>query len=121
MGFTFVKVRVLPAAATGEGIEREFLVDTGAIYSMLPAEDLQALGIQPSFQRTFTLADGRSATYPVGAARFKVNGSEGIAEIIFGEKGTQPLLGVVVLESMGLQVDPVSKQLKPMPLYLMRV
>lgn len=121
MGFTFVKAVVAPATGKRKGIEREFLVDTGAIYSLLPAADLLSAGIKPRFRRSFAMADGRHTTLAVGVAKFKVGSTEGFSEIVFGKPGTRPLLGVVALESLGLQVDPVTKTLKPMPLYLMRL
>ena len=35
--------------------------------------------------------------------------------IIFGEPGTEPILGVTALESVGIDVDPRNQQLKRMP------
>ncbi|MBS7629139.1 hypothetical protein KEJ23_04095 [Candidatus Bathyarchaeota archaeon] len=39
--------------------------------------------------------------------------------VIFGEKEDTPLLGVTTLEELGLEVDPVTKQLKPAALLLL--
>ncbi|MEM3697348.1 MAG: hypothetical protein QXQ94_07605 [Candidatus Bathyarchaeia archaeon] len=33
--------------------------------------------------------------------------------VIFGEKGDTSILGATSLESLGFQVDPVTKKLKP--------
>ena len=49
------------------------LVDTGATHSMMPASLLDRLGITPTWQRTFTMADGRTETYDIGAAMFSVS------------------------------------------------
>jgi predicted aspartyl protease len=35
--------------------------------------------------------------------------------IIFGESGTEPILGVTALESVGIEVDPRTQKLKRMP------
>ena len=35
--------------------------------------------------------------------------------IIYGEDGVEPLLGVTALESVGIEVDPVSQRLKRLP------
>jgi len=38
-----------------------------------------------------------------------------IAGVIFGPDGTEPLLGVTALESVGILVDPAHKTLKRLP------
>jgi len=35
--------------------------------------------------------------------------------VIFGGPGTEPLLGVTALESVGIMVDPANKTLKRLP------
>jgi predicted aspartyl protease len=35
--------------------------------------------------------------------------------IIFGESGTEPILGVTALESVGIEVDPRTQKLNRMP------
>ena len=35
--------------------------------------------------------------------------------IVFGEEGAEPLLGVTALESMGIEIDPVSQRLRKLP------
>ncbi|MCP4154387.1 MAG: hypothetical protein GY757_42070 [bacterium] len=39
-------------------------------------------------------------------------GSRTVSQIIFGPEDTEPILGVVVLENIGIMVDPVNKTLK---------
>jgi hypothetical protein len=41
-------------------------------------------------------------------------GSETVTRIIFWPEDVEPILGVVALESSGIGVDPVSKQLRRM-------
>jgi predicted aspartyl protease len=35
--------------------------------------------------------------------------------VVFGPEGTEPILGVTALESVGIMVDPVTKTLKRLP------
>jgi predicted aspartyl protease len=42
-----------------------------------------------------------------------------IVPIVFGESEDMPVLGATTLESLGYQVDPVSKRLKPTELLMM--
>jgi len=38
--------------------------------------------------------------------------------VIFGEKGDATLLGALTLEALGLSLDPIRRELKPMTLVL---
>jgi hypothetical protein len=94
------------------------LVDSGAIFSVVPAGELGRLGIVPEKVERFSLADGTSVTRPVGIARFEVAGASGGAPVIFGEPGDAWLLGALSLESLGLVLDPFKRELRPMRLVL---
>jgi predicted aspartyl protease len=95
--------------------EIEPVVDTGAVYSMLPASLLeQTLGLSPSEQKTFTLADGSRQVYGLGEARFRFEGIERTTPVIFGPEGVY-LLGAVSLQSFGLIADSTHHKLVPSP------
>ena len=38
--------------------------------------------------------------------------------MIFGEEGDSTLLGVLTLEALGLMLDPLRRELKPLPMML---
>ena len=111
-------VRISNAADQARGIDAEMLVDSGAIFSVVPADELLGLGIAPEKTERFSLADGSSVTRQVGIARFEVAGRSGGAPVIFGEPGDAWLLGVLSLESLGLLLDPFKRELRPMRLVL---
>jgi predicted aspartyl protease len=119
VGLTSVVVRISNPADRSRAVEAEMLVDSGAIFSAVPADELAALGIQPEKVERFSLADGTSVTRSVGIARFEVCGRSGGAPVIFGEPGDVWLLGALSLESLGLLLDPLKRELRPMrlPLY----
>ena len=96
----------------------DFLIDSGAVYSLVPAATLTALGIRPHRRVDFTRADGRKITRRVGDAYFELAGEGGAAPVIFGEKGDEPLLGATTLESLGLVLDPFTRRLLPMRMLL---
>lgn len=98
--------------------ELELLADTGALLSMVPAEVLEGIGLRPTTKRTFRLADGGRMEREVGGASFTWNGYEGLSPVVFGGPEDEPLLGVVTLEALGLQVDPVNERLEPMELLM---
>jgi predicted aspartyl protease len=93
-------------------------VDSGAAYSVVPAAVLKRLGIRPTSKRTFILADGSSLERRMGNALFRFNGNEGASPVIFGQKDDSTLLGVVSLEAVGLILDPLKRELRPLPMVL---
>ena len=91
----------------------EALVDTGATYLLVPRDVLTYLGYQPMESRPFTMADGRIVDYDVGVVSLKINDLAIRVVCVFGDPGSEPLLGVVALESFLLGVDPVGERLVP--------
>jgi len=118
MGMTHVTIQIASPTDGARPQTVECLVDTGAFFSIVPKEILRSAGIRPRRRQTFTLANGRTITRQVGGALFRYKKYEGEAPVIFGEKRDKALLGVLSIEAMGLEVDPVKKRLKPTELLL---
>ena len=118
MGLTSQAVTVRPSRTSKRKTTVTFLVDSGAVYSLVPATTLRNLGLRPYRELAFSLADGRTVTRKVGDAYFEIDGSFGPAPVIFGEEGDEPLLGATTLESLGLILDPFKRRLIPMRLVL---
>ena len=115
MGVAHVDVTVRnPADPTGSW-EGSFLVDTGAIDSLVPRSRSEAIGIRPEGQRVYELADGSEVSMDVAGARIEFMGELTAGLIIFGDTDAEPLLGVTALESVGVEVDPQSQRLKKLP------
>lgn len=79
---------------------------------------LEELNIKSYKEITFSLADGTHIHRKVGDAYFEYNGNGGAAPVIFGEPGDQPLLGATTLESLGLALNPFTRELYPMRMLL---
>ena len=114
MGLLFVDGTIASTAAPRRKRTLRFLVDTGAFYTMVPRDVLADLAIRPIRRETFEFADGRKARWQVGEARVAVNGREATRLVVFGKRGTQPLLGADTLEGLALTVDPRRRRLVPM-------
>ena len=99
-------------------IELEALVDTGVIYTSIPEDVLERLGVEVRETRPFELADDRVVEYPVGYATMRVDNREVIALVVFGPLGSAPLLGATTLETAGLGVDLIHQRLIPVPALL---
>jgi clan AA aspartic protease len=118
MGLTNQKLVVKESRRARRRAAVNFLIDSGAVYSLVPAPTLRKLGIRPHRQVDFALADGRTITRKVGDAYFEFQGEGGASPVIFGEKGDEPLLGAATLESIGLVLDPFKRRLIPMRMIL---
>lgn len=122
MGVTYVQATISnPRRPDGGAIDLEFLVDTGAIYSVVPASVLEDLGAPRLKRQRFTLADGTHQVWDVGEVFFELGSDVGTSQVVFGPEGVTPLLGAFTLESLGLMVNPVTRELLPMRLVLARV
>jgi predicted aspartyl protease len=96
----------------------DFLVDSGAIYSVVPAPVLDRLGIRPLCEEEFRLADGSRIRRRKGIALFKYGERVGGADAMFGEPGDRTVLGALTLEALGRALDPLRRELKPLPMIL---
>lgn len=118
MGLTVLEIEVGNPADPEITEEIEFLIDSGAIYSVVPTPILQNLGIEPLTEQEFRLADGSKIVRKKGIALFKFGDQIGGADVIFGEEGDSVLLGAFTLEALGLALDPLRRELKPLPMML---
>jgi clan AA aspartic protease len=118
MGLTVLEVEVANPANPQVTEKIEFLIDSGAIYSVVPAPILDKLGIKPLSQQEFRLADGTKIVRNKGVAVFKYGDRIGGADVIFGEEDDSVLLGAFSLEALGLSLDPLKRELTPLPMIL---
>jgi len=58
MAITFVKVKVANMANPRRSRSYEFLVDSGAVYTVLPESEVKKLGVEPTSEEEFTLPNG---------------------------------------------------------------
>lgn len=119
MGLTHKKLIVKENRKSKLLQEVDFLIDSGAVYSLVNAEVLKELYIEPYKEMDFVMVDGTKVNRKVGDAYFEYNGEGGMAPVIFGEEGDEPLLGATTLESLGLILNPFKRELHPMRMLLM--
>ncbi|MDI6793637.1 MAG: clan AA aspartic protease [bacterium] len=115
MGITHVTVAIRNPAEPEKSWEELFLVDTGAIDSLVPKDKLESIGLKPKAQRTYELADGSEVKMDITTADIEFMGEIVGGTIIFAEPGTEAILGITALESVGIEVDPQNQKLKRMP------
>ena len=115
MGATHVTVTVRNPADPEKCWEGLFLVDTGATDSLVPGPHLDAIGLKPRGKRVYELADGSEIVMDITVGEIEFMGETVGGTILYGAADTEPLLGVTALESVGIEVDPVSQRLKRLP------
>jgi len=115
MGVTHVTVTVRNPAEPGRMWEGLFLVDAGAVDSLVPAGFLGEIGLAPKAKRTYELADGSEVKMDITTGELEFMGEIVGSTLIFGADDAEPILGVTALESVGIEVDPRSQRLKRLP------
>jgi clan AA aspartic protease len=115
MGVTHVTAKLTNLAKTREGYEALFLVDTGAVHCVAPAQELGRAGIEIEGRQSYELANGQAVEYTYGFARVSFLGAETVVQVVFGPADCEPILGVVALENVGIGVDPMTQTLKRFP------
>jgi predicted aspartyl protease len=118
MGLTYSILKVKPTHKAKKFIEVKFLIDSGAVYSLVPQKQTIPLRIKPYKKIEFLLADGSQITRENGDAYFELDRNGGAAPVIFGEDMDEHLLGTATLEALGLVLNPFSRELSKMKMLL---
>src|SRR5262245_66374987 len=105
MGVTSLSARV--RRADGRGVRRyvRFLVDSGALYSVLPRHIWRSLKLKPERSAEFILADGTPLTRGVSECRFEIGAQAATSPVGVGAKDDRALLGAATLETLGLDLN----------------
>ena len=119
MGLTYITAGVANHRKSERRIKVRMLVDSGALFSVIPRDVVLKLGIKPHGKESFILANGDEITRQIGSATFYYRDKWGPSKIIIGESGDSALMGVLTLESLGYALDPIRRELRPMKMVLM--
>jgi len=118
MGLTYVDGKLRAPGRRGRGRRVRFLVDSGAVYSVLRSREWRSLGLKPERELEFVLADGTTLKRGVSEANFELECRRATSPVVLGESEDEALLGAVTLETLGLQLDPLRRKLLPMRMIL---
>jgi len=81
MGLTVLEIEVGNRANPDITQKVEFLIDSGAIYSVVPGMVLDKLGVKPLREEEFRLANGTKIVRKKGIALFKYGDRIGGADV----------------------------------------
>lgn len=118
MGLTKVILEITNLENKSKTVRGEFLVDSGAFYTVLPKRMVEKLGIKPDYKQQFSLADGTSISRSIGNAYIIFEGRKAASPVILGKEKDSPLMGALTLEALGLIINPFDRTLHPAKLML---
>ncbi len=106
------------SADGNRSLELVGMVDTGALYSIIPASVLDNLGIARDEQEHFYLSDGSVADgsvidMSIGLALIEIDDRSRTVHVAFGPADDVVLIGAMTLERFGVAADPVHERLVP--------
>jgi len=113
MGFVKTGVRVSNPSNPSRYAELELLVDTGATFILIPSAIFQEISVEVDAKFKLRMADGKFIERDGGTVWIEVEGKGYKVPVIVGEGEDVPILGITTLEILGLEVDPITKKLKP--------
>jgi aspartyl protease family protein len=100
-------------------LELDFLVDTGAIYTVISKSVADKVELKELGTRKFKTGS-EVVELPVADAYVIIEGGGVTSLVAISSDDEMPiLLGVTTLELLGLQVDPVNGKLKPLELLIL--
>ena len=111
MGMTSVKMKVMSSSDPKRSYQGEFLVDSGAHFTVLPKAVWEGLGLRSEGEQEFGLAEGKVITRKIGNALVEFRGETRATPVVLGNKDDSPLLGIITLEALGLGLDPFKREL----------
>ncbi len=118
MEYTKVKSKIANPVQLNRFLDAALPVDTGAVYTLVNGNSLKDIGIESVDGVDFYSINNQKLTRRVGVSIIEVMGRKWLTNVIFGEEGDTEGVGVTTLEQLGLEIDPVSREIKPMPMYL---
>ncbi len=97
----------------------EGLVDTGAIFTVVPTPILNRMGVYRFRTVPIKLANGHIEQWPLAQIEAEIDGQRMPIFCLFGSTEAPPLIGAHTLEAFLLMVDPVEQKLVQKEAYLM--
>jgi predicted aspartyl protease len=103
-----------PSSVRSIQLER-VLVDTGATHICLPSAMIAELGLSHLRDVVVSTAAGAHPSRVAGPAELEIEGRITFVEVLELPDGSRPLLGVVPMESLGLEPDLLNQRLLLLP------
>ena len=114
MGKIIEKVKLTNLFNPNKSVEVEAVVDTGATMVVLPKDIVEALELRKVREVKVRYANNKVETKPIyGVVTIELKGRSANLDVLVEEKGSQPLIGQVLLELLDLVIEPKTRKLIP--------
>jgi clan AA aspartic protease len=117
MGYVWVDA-IIKNPFTGKSISVKALVDTGATLTVISRKIANELGL-PMIGKSLVQTARGVAELEACFGVVEIMGEETPARILVSDEVDTVLIGITVLEQLGLEVDPVTGKLKKTKLLLL--
>ena len=116
MGKVIEKVRLTSLFEPEKSVEVEAVIDTGATMVVLPRDIVEELGLRKMREVKVRYANNKVETRPIyGVVNIELKGRSANLDVLVEERGSQPLIGRVLLELLDLIVEPKTRRVIPNP------
>jgi len=116
MGKIIEKVKLTSLFNPKKSVEVEAVVDTDATMVVLPKDIVEALELRKVREVRVRYANNKVETKPIyGVVTIELKGRSANLDVLVEEKGSQPLIGQVLLELLDLVIEPKTRKLIPNP------
>lgn len=116
MGKAVEKVKIANLLDPTKSVTVEAIVDTGATLLVLPSDIVDSLGLEKVEEVRVKYANNHVETKEIyGVVRLELKGRIGNFDVLAENKGSQPLIGQIVLERLDLVIEPSTKRVMPNP------
>ncbi|WP_225876093.1 hypothetical protein [Infirmifilum lucidum] len=112
MGHTVAEVRLCNPRDRSRCVGLQLIVDTGSTYTWVRESMLESIGVERVVKRKFKTIEGNVIERWVGEAFAECMGEKATIAVVFAEEGDAEVLGVTALKVLGLEVDPVTGELR---------
>jgi len=116
IGKVVEKVKLTSLFEPEKSVEVDAIIDTGATMVVLPRDIVEKLGLRKMREVKVRYANNKVETKPIyGVVNIELKGRSANLDVLVEEKGSQPLIGQVLLELLDLIVEPKTRKLIPNP------
>ena len=112
MGETYIIVKIRKSPEDENFEELKLLVDTGATYSWIDKKILEKLGIKPVRKKKFKTISSTIVERDIGYAFIDYDNEAAPTVVVFAEEGDAQVFGLHGMESLDLEIDPVTRQIR---------
>lgn len=112
LGETYITIRIRRFPEDERFEKLKLLVDTGATYSWIPRKALERLNVKAVGKRKFKVMSGAIVERELAHAFVEYGDEVAPTVVVFAEEGDATVFGLHGMESLGLEIDPVTRQVR---------